>query len=208
MQNLASKIVPPRAPSEDGYVVHVDGPVLTVRVRTESDDDVEVRARRALSCLVSPNLGDRVLLARLGDGSSFVLAVLEREEEDAELRIASDRSISIEAPAGRVDVVASEGISLVTAGKLSASFDTLMAVGQRVLADARKATLVGGVVETIADVLAQRLKRSTRVVTGVDQLRAGHADYQVDKALRIHSENAFVTASQVVKLDGENIHLG
>jgi hypothetical protein len=205
MRNVAEKLVEPVPSHEDGYVVRLEGLHLIVRSqRTEA----ETRARRALSCLVAPNLGDRVLLARLDDGTTFVLAVLEREEEDAEVRLSTDRSMTIEAPAGRVDIVGAEGVALVTAGKLTATFESLSLAGERILANAKKSTIVGQVVEAIADVAAQRFKRAFRHVTEVDQLRAGHVDYQVDKALRIHSENAFVTAEQIVKLDGENIHLG
>jgi hypothetical protein len=203
--------------AEDGYVVHVEGPRMTVRV---GDDDV--RARRALSCLVTPELGDRVLLAQVRDGTWFVLAVLDRSE-DGPVRVGtSDRSLSIEAADGRVDIVAPEGVGVATHGNLrvtsataevhtgaaSMTFDTLTTLGRRALSHIKKSTVVGEVLETVADVVAERLKRSYRVVREIDQLRSGTIDHQADKALRVHAENAFITAAEVVKLDGENIHLG
>jgi hypothetical protein len=202
---------------QDGYVVHVAGPWITVRIGAG-----ERRARRALSCLVAPALGDRVLVASLADGSAWALAVLEREEDGAVTLDARGRSVAIEAQDGRVDVVAPGGVGVATNGPITMSgatfalhavdasitLDKLTMLAQRVLADAKKSTLVAGIVETVADVVVGRMRRAVRSVTEVDQLRAGHADYEVDKAMRVHAENTFLTAERVVKLDGENIHLG
>ena len=58
---------------------------------TESDEG-PVEARRAASCLIEPEVGDRVLLARLPDGGVFVLSVLERESESA-ARVTSPTAI-------------------------------------------------------------------------------------------------------------------
>jgi hypothetical protein len=201
----------------DGYVVHLAGRSVTLR-----DGEVEVRAARATSCLVEPVLGDRVLYAVLRDGRAYVLAVLDREEEDAPLKLAADRDVIIEAQGGRLDLVAAGGIGVATPDKLTMAaeavemradkgtfaLDDVLFVGRRLLARAAKSTLVGEVLETMAETITQRAKRVLRVVSQVDQLKAGVADIEAKSALRMHAENSYITAEKVVKVDGENIHLG
>lgn len=201
----------------DGYVVYVAGASLTVRV-----GDAERTARRATSCLIQPILGDRVLVAGLADGSSFVLAVLERSEPDAKLEIALDRDAVLSVADGRLDLVAEKGVGIASQEAIAMSsdklevrtreatiaLDDLFVMGKKALTRFARATVVGEVLETVADTITQKAKRALRVVSEVDQVRAGFADYAAEKAMRLHGDNAFMTAEKVVKLDGENIHLG
>ena len=202
--------------TSDGYVVHAAGRSVGVR-----DGETEVRAVRATSCLVEPVLGDRVLYTTLRDGRAYVLAVLDRED-DAPLKLAADRDVVIESQGGRLDLVASGGVGVATPEKLTMAADAIemradkgtfaledvLYVGRRLLARAQKSTLVGDLIETMAETVTQRAKRVLRVVTQIDQLKAGVADIEAKSALRMHAENSYVTAEKVVKLDGENIHLG
>jgi Protein of unknown function (DUF3540) len=50
--------------------------------------------------------------------------------------------------------------------------------------------------------------RSLRTVEAMDQLRAGQIDHVAQGTLNLHGENAVVTAEELVKLDGEQIHVG
>ena len=56
-------------------------------------------AKRAVSCLVEPALGDRVLVA-LHDAGCHVLAVLDREG-DAPTRLVAEGDLEVSAPGGR-----------------------------------------------------------------------------------------------------------
>ncbi len=201
----------------DGYVVGVEGPFVRVRCNGHA----EVRARRATSCLVTPELGDRVLLATLVSGESFVIAVLVREETEGPLRLGADRDLVIEST-GRVDVAAPDGVGLYStaavklAGKVleidaedgRIKITSLLYLGAKVVAHATRSTLVSDICETIADTLSQNVKRAHRVVAELDQLRAGNVDYAAKQGMRVHAQTTFLTAEGVVKLDGENIHLG
>jgi hypothetical protein len=68
--------------------------------------------------------------------------------------------------------------------------------------------LVAGAVDSVLDRVTQRVKRAYRIVEEMDQLRAKRVDYSAEKSLHVHAENAMVSATGVVKLDGEHIHLG
>ena len=61
--------------------------------------------RLGASCLLRPAPGDRVLVWAGSDGQSWVLAVLQRADEDAPAVLAASRPLAIEAP--RVGISAS-----------------------------------------------------------------------------------------------------
>ncbi|MBK6515311.1 MAG: DUF3540 domain-containing protein [Polyangiaceae bacterium] len=181
----------------------------------------ELVARRAVGCLVAPLEGDLVLVARLSDGRAYVLSVLERDAE-APLSLESERSILIKSSRGRVDVAAEAAVCLTTAGALAltsvamtlSSGDTELRTGtldleaDRATARLDRITVVAGLVESVFDTLSQRLKRSRRVVETIDQVRAETLDLIAGNAARIHAKCAVLTADQLVKVDGEQIHIG
>lgn len=77
-----------------GTVVRAEG--VALRVRTETG---EYGARRAVSCLVQPELDDEVLVACRASGACYVLAVLEREPGAATtLQVEGD--LQVQVPAG------------------------------------------------------------------------------------------------------------
>ncbi len=216
MQNLAKKRDTSTATELAGYVIRIEGPAAWVRT-----DDGEIRARRAVSCLVDPVLGDRVLCALLADGTAYVLAVLERED-DAAATMSMDRDLAIKIPSGRFEVVTQEGVGFVTPGDVSivsgeldinaaegrVSFDRLSAMGRQWLAEVSAVKVVAGALDSVLDRLSQKVKRSYKTVEELDQVRAKRIDYAAEKSLHMSAENALVTASELVKFDGENIHLG
>src|SRR4051812_2990278 len=108
MQNLAKKLDTAETTQLSGYVVRVEGRAFAIRY-----EGGECRAAQAVSCLIDPVLGDRVLFVALADGSAFVLAVLEREEEGA-ATVSMDRDLTFRVPNGRFDVVTKEGVGLVS----------------------------------------------------------------------------------------------
>src|SRR5690348_13888334 len=92
---------------EFGEVVAKDERGL--RVRTSL---AEFAAQRAVSCLVEPKVGDRVLVASEEGGESFVLAVLARKEKAA-MEIAAEGDLVLRANAGKVQIMAQEGVDIV-----------------------------------------------------------------------------------------------
>ena len=48
----------------------------------------------------------------------------------------------------------------------------------------------------------------TRVVEECDYLRSGEVDYRADKNMSLRGDNTMVTAKELVKVDGGQIHLG
>ena len=179
-----------------GHVVAVAGSDIVTEL-----DGRHVSARRAATCLLQPNVGDEVWVARLGDGRTYVLSILERSDtSSAELSIEGD--ISLEAPSGRLRMVASEGLEMVSPSAVSITtrrFE-LVARGPRLL--------VAGALETVAERFVEQAKRAYRTIDDIEQVRVGQLDMSAKGTLRMHAKNALVTAMSLVKVDGKQIHMG
>jgi hypothetical protein len=216
MTSAARKIEPRFAYEEVARVVRVAGATCTV-----ATEGGEYTARRAVSCLVQPEPDDEVLVAHSPDGDSYVLAILEREG-GRESRLVFDGDVSVSAPNGRLAIAAAEGVEVastkdvrvVSAGlqltALTGRFflDRLAFLGTAVTAELGHAKVHATTLETVAERLTQRLKRMYRFVEEFDQLRAARVDYAATKTMTLSAETAVMTAEQVVKVDGAQVHIG
>lgn len=216
MRNLARKqAYDPEVSQTFGTVVQIEEATFVIATDTR-----EIRARRATSCLLEPQPGDRVLVAE-GDERAYVLAVLEREP-GAPGSIVMDGDLDIRLREGRFGVAAPEGVSL-TAGKEvsvvsgavrvhavdgSVALDRLSFVGTFVRAEIERAKVFAESLDTVLERLSQRVKRSYRVVAECDHLRAAQIDYAAEGRVSLHGENTLVTAENLAKVEGDQIHLG
>jgi hypothetical protein len=81
-------------------------------------------------------------------------------------------------------------------------------VGGLLRAQLRKAQLLTEAIDTVADRWVQRVKRSYRSVRDTDQLRAGTIDHRAEQLLALRGEHTVMTARELVKVDGSQIHVG
>jgi hypothetical protein len=227
MRNLARKHEPKQEVFQDvGTVVRVAGAAsqalreapLAFAIRVE---DGEIEARRATSCLLEPMPGDRVLVVVTPDRESYVLAVLERQEGTAGV-ITADGDLDIRLRHGRLGVAAQEGVSVVSGKDVSVvsggvavravegnvALQRLSFVSTFLRAELEKAKVLAGSLDTMADRLMQRVKRSYRFVEESDHLRAESIDHVAKGTVSVHGANALITAEALVKVDGDQIHLG
>jgi hypothetical protein len=190
----------------------------TVAVRTEAG---ELELQRAASCLLQPAAGDLVLIAVTPAGQGFVLAVLERLEGTPST-ITLDGNLDIKLPNGRLGFAAQEGVS-VASGKdvsvVSGAVQVRAVEGNVALqsftflstlfrAELEKAKVLGASLDTLFERLSQRVKRSYRVVEESDQLRAERIDHVAKGTMSLRGANTLITAEELVKVDGAQIHLG
>jgi hypothetical protein len=216
MRHLAAAREQRAAFQEAGTVVAVEGGSLSVQ--TESGT---YRARRAFSCLVEPMEGDVVLLNGLPDGACYVLAILEREA-DAPARLVADGDLEVRLPQGRFVVAAQEGVDLLSAQQVSVTANEvrvtaaeghvvvsqLSVLGSFVKAEFDKIKVLAESCDSVFDRLLQRVKRSYRFVSEHDQVRAAQLDYSAENNASLRGSNTLITAKDLVKVDGEQIHLG
>ena len=213
-----------------GTLIRVEGTTFVVRT-----SQGEVRAHRAVSCLVEPELHDFVLVAAMPREpglppaatpmpekplAGYVLAVLERQSPNAS--IACEGDLELKLRQGRFRVAAREGIDLVspkdvqlvsaevgihaTVGKIVVT--ELVALGSRAVAELTNIKLKGSIFDKVFDRVSERVQRSFRIVEEIDQLKAKQIDHLAEETLSLRSANTVVTAKDLVKVDGEQIHFG
>lgn len=216
--NVARKIetIEPEAMTQEaGRVVRAAGGAFVVATGA-----AEIEARRAVSCLVEPAAGDVVLVSVLPERGAYILAVLERQGSD--LCVVLDGDLHVKLPRGRFVLGAAEGVTLasgkevgVVAGELkvnarrgSVLVESLSYLGTAVHAEIEKAKVKAAAFDASFERVTQRLKRVYRFVEELEQLRAERVDYVAKKNMSLRGENTLVTAEELVKLDGAQIHLG
>jgi hypothetical protein len=181
--------------------------------------DRSTLARRAASCLLAPQAGDDVLLARVGE-RYFVLAVLERSSDARAIEVEGD--LTLRSRAGTVTVEGAEAVRLRTAGALSAAGKTLTLAAKqaswaseqlRVLSDhlsleATRIREVASFKESVLESVKETLGRSYRHIRDAEHVDAGTITMSLRATLRCHAETAIHTAKKLVKLNADQIHLG
>lgn len=187
------------------------------KVRAPSGD---FSARKAASCLLAPRPGDLVDLSLVEGGDCWIVAVLERDEASAaeiavpgDLDLRAGGRVRVGAQQG-IDLCAEESVSVVTGRvevrsvEVRATFERLSALGKLVHQQIEKVRSVSSTVDVVAERMSQTFERCYRFVGESDTLRARRVDVQAEETLRIHGNNAVVTAEGLVKLDGGQIHMG
>lgn len=152
---------------------------------------------------------------------AFVIAVLERPGDSA-LTITVEGDLSIGAPEGRLSFAAARGVDVASSSdvRLTASeitlraprgqvlFDNLSYLGSKVFAQFEGVKLVGRFFDAVLERMSHKVKRSYKVVEELDHVRSEQIDYRAAKNLSLRGQNALVTAKELVKIDGDQIHLG
>jgi hypothetical protein len=165
---------------------------------------------QAFSCLITPAVGDRVLLAH-AQGSAFILAILERQGDErpachlphgldidspAEVRIVG-AALELAPQALRVETTELD-CQAVRLNYSCAEARGFVGVGK----------LVGQVIELFVDKWVQVSKQSYRISEQLDCIRTAELDCEASQTLRLHGKNALVSADQLSKLDARQIHIG
>jgi hypothetical protein len=186
-----------------------------------STQDGIFQARHTLSCIVEPAVGDSVLVAGDPGNALFIIAVLERPG-NAPISIVMRRDVTVGVSNGSFSIAAAQGINLVSAKdmtltsselKISAPrasifFENLTYLGNAIFAEIEKMKLIGRFFHSMIDSISQKVKRSYRVVEDIDHVRSSQIDYRASKNMSLRGQNALINAEELVKIDGDQIHLG
>jgi hypothetical protein len=186
------------------------------RVGTKSG---EADAHIAASCLLSPAVGDRVLVARAGE-EAYVLSVLTQRGDEA--RLVFDRDVSFSVLQGKLRILAQEGVDVVSpnalkveVGKMETStkeasmaFTSLEIVGQSLLSKTKKVRVLAETLDTVAGRIYERAVNFLRRTDELDRVEAKHIERRAEHLVHIHGENAITTAEHLVKIDAGQVHVG
>jgi hypothetical protein len=166
-------------------------------------DGAPEAALRALSCLVEPAPGDLVLVGR-AEGQAFILAVLARRS-DAPMRLALPDGATI-ASQGRLALDAA-AIDM-TAATTTVTTRSLDVTAGRTGASLGRVSLLAEAIETLAQRIVGRFRRSLRIVEDSETLRARDIDQRASGHMHLRGDAVTLQGGALVKLRGEQIHLG
>lgn len=200
---------------ENKRVTHYYG-----RVGRRLDDIFEVetplgliRARQAAGCLLTPEIGDKVLTAAEGLSDGYILNILERPA-DREAVLEFAHGVRVTAPRGSVRLAAGHEVSIDThnlafnAVRGEATVLDFRWTGRTFSAGLEKAKIVLDTLETSLDVSVQNIRRSYRYIAELEQACLGRLRYLVDGALFMKGRRSSVVADEKVKIDADSIELG
>ncbi|MES2127119.1 MAG: DUF3540 domain-containing protein [Pseudomonadota bacterium] len=144
--------------------------------------------RQALSCVLAPEVGDKVLVAACANGEVFIVHLLLRQDPAlARLCVPGARELRIEQ--ARIALQANEEIALKSLRDIEITAATgLLALN----AD----NLYSTVNECVVQTMRQYVGRAEQYLLDVSAL------------LRLHGQHALLLADQDVKVDAERVSLG
>ncbi len=216
MENVARRIHPEAVQQDVGTVLSAAERSLRIAVGAATHE-----ARRASSCLLEPEPGDLVLVSLVPGRGCYVLAVLERQQATRG-RLVHEGDLELQLPTGRLSVAATRGMSVVSGQDISCVAGSLRAhtgsaelfaertsfLGKLAHVEIEALKVVGRFLDSVLERVSQRVQRSYRKVEELDQVRAAQMDYVATQNLSVRGHNTLVTAEQLVKLDGDQVHLG
>ncbi len=185
------------------------------------DDTGIFKAKRAAGCLLAPQEGDVVLTAHLGEGGSYVIAVLESAGKGT-VRLEVEQDLDICSTQGQVQLSARDGIEIstpqttsfvsgeleMTAARGRMTFGGLSFLAERMSSKVANMTLaIRNLESTLGRVIQSVKSRFTRV-DELDRLEAGTISHEAEDLYAARAKYTTVTAEEDVKVDGGMIHLG
>ncbi len=178
------------------------------------------KARKAFSCLVVPEIGDRVLSVLLPSGNSSILAILERKQSqttrlrfDGDVDISSSRSIrmfaskSLDACSGDAMNFDSKEFSL-RSKMVSLLFDRLNATGSEANQNINKVKILTKSIETVSETSRQVTRYAFRLVSGLESVNAGEVLQSIKKRFTVQSRQLNMLAEEDANLNAKRVHLG
>jgi hypothetical protein len=178
------------------------------------------KAKKAFSCLVCPEIGDKVLSVSLAAGGASILAILERKSSQA-TRLKFGGDVDFSSP-GSIKMLANERIDVMSGDAMnfdtvelsmrsetsSVSFDRLSVTGNEANQYINKIRVMSKYLETVSETSKQVMKNSFRLVSGLESLTAGEVLQQVKKRFTVQSKQVSMLAEEDAKLNGKRVHLG
>jgi hypothetical protein len=187
------------ASSQSARIIAQDGEAFTILRAGASEP-----ALRAFSCLVEPAPGDLVLVGQ-AEGQAFILAVLTRRGA-VPMRLAVPDGTTIASPQGRIAIDA--GSFDLRADATAVTTRSLDVTAGRTDASLGRISLLAEAIETIAQRIIGRFRRSVRIVEESDQLRARDVDQRASGHMHMRGDAVTLQGSALVKLRADQIHLG
>jgi hypothetical protein len=216
VKNLATEINCDTAVVETGKVQ-----LSSDRLYMVDTPSGRIPAAKSVSCLVEPLPGDTVLISQSASGKSYILSILERED-DRRVDLVFNGDVDLKTKDGRLRLAAQKGLDLVSAGETAMvsgelSINSLQAeiniqrlsfFSTFLHGQIQRIKLIGQSCDSVFERVSQNVKRCFRRVEEIEQLNAGQLDYKVKKLMSLRGKYSILTAQEDVRIDGDKILMG
>ena len=180
-----------------------------------------VRLKRAVSCLIEPQLGDTVLIFDAGlENISFITAVLvSRAESTSKVCLPGGASIEtieqqLTINAENISLKGNASVSLhsvhidVNANAATLNVSHLQSWSESIETHAMRATFTIKTLTTRVNQAISRIRNSWRKVAELDETQAGRVSVVVEGHHQLKAEHVTTQAQGFVRIDGKKIDLG
>ncbi|KAG1651249.1 Secreted effector protein PipB2 [Nymphon striatum] len=154
------------------------------------------------------------------DGTLTKYKKLTHKHEVSTIKVQGGLTLRVEE--GGLQVQSESGIDLSTLQTMSITseqmdiradegniyFSKLSYLGQSLVSKLESISIFGGIMNFIMDTVIQKSKTSHRVIEDSDYVKSRHINYQAKHIMQMHGKNTLLTAEELIKLDGDQIHLG
>lgn len=185
---------------EEGFMVTSDRGIITAGV--------------AMSCLVTPETGDVVLISMDESGCSYVLSILERPQRAQRgTELSFDGDLSIMVHGGKMSLASEESLALaskdfeLSAGEARVTIEKASFFGRLVENNIEKIRIVADTLDSIVRRAVQRFTSTYRYVEEHEEVQSASTRMIVEGTLTMHTKNTMHIAEGHVKIDAEQIHL-
>lgn len=177
----------------------------------EADGTVQVlidgrrwHCQRAASCLLSPQVDDRVLLCRAAE-QLWLLAVLVRAQPEqptelhckGALTLSTTQTLTLRSP--QFQLRADHGDCHV--GEMHYH-------GEKISAWVTLSRLLGKRCESLWESVSQISHHLLRRTTHTEQVRAGQLDIKTSQLTRLQAPTTLISSESLTRVDGKQIHMG
>lgn len=179
------------------------------------------RVRRAVSCLIEPEVGDLVMLCEAPtEECSYILSVLARSDSEAgQLCLPGGVTLQTQGKqltvqADGIDLKSRETIGLstvhldVNAAAATARVGHLQTWAETVETTAERVTLLANTLTQQVGRMIARVRESWRKVEGLDETQAARMRVYVEGSHQLDAEHVTVNAEGFVRVDGKSINIG
>ncbi len=186
--------------TRSAIVLGVSGSSLVIEIEGEPRPAI-----RAAGCLLDPQEGDTVLAYCGEEALPIVVSVLLSGEGGEKRRMTFS---------GGVDI-SSDGEIGITARRFTGRFSecsltggTLSLAGEILSFTGRSIIHAGETLERVAGWLIDRARGASRHIEGVDRTLSGEILLESESMVSIQSRTTLISGSDLVKIDGDQVHLG
>ncbi len=179
------------------------------------------QAKPAVSCLLQPEIGDKVFVLVHPCQPAYILAVLERKV-GIPSQLVFEHDVTLRTKEGKLSLAGRDGLNLISGDTLEMVSSGLKVYSQKADINIEKVSFFGRLLESQIDNIrliattmdsvfksfTQKIKLSYRTIEEAEHLKADRFVCDAKTLLSLKGKYSTITAREDVKIDGERIHIG